>query len=167
MPATAPSETLSRSIRMIYGVAALAPTGVAVAAVLLGSTADLEWYRSLLLPSFDPPLWLADMLWVLVELIIAYAFFRVLCRPDWMPDRPGAIRAFAVQAVLAILWPLVFFAPRSPAAGAVAMSLLLIGTMRTGWLFGAVDRKAGVLLMLGVAWIAFETLLMLSIYIRN
>ncbi len=152
---------------MLYGVAAAAPSAAAIAALVLGGAADPEWYQSLLVPSFDPPFWLSITTWMLVDLAIAYAFYRVLCRPDWMPDRARAIRAFAVQAGLAILWPAIFFASRSPAAGAVAMAMLLVAMLSAGRLFGAIDRKAGVLLLLGGVWVGFETLLMVSIFIRN
>lgn len=167
MPAPVSSATPSRSTRLLYGAGALASASAAIVALGLAAMANADWYETLLVASFDPPLWVSVPLWSLVDLALAAAFYRVLCRPDWMPDRRAAIRAYATTSLLAILWPAAFFALRSPIAGLVVMLGLMGGVVATGRLFGAVDRRAGLLAVACVLWIGFATLLSLSIAIRN
>ncbi|HEX4765922.1 MAG TPA: TspO/MBR family protein [Lichenihabitans sp.] len=168
-----PSRPLSRRAALprrqaiAYAAAALAPV---LCAMLLGTWAvlpNLGWYATLHRPSFRPPGWLDGPVWALLHLLMAWAFFRVLRRPDWMPDRPAAIRAFLVQIGLDVLWPFAFFAARSPKLGFAAILALLVAVVVCGRRFGQVERVAGWCLVPYGFWIGFAALLNLSIAIRN
>lgn len=166
-PMPAISTSLPRSKALLYAVAAAAPV---VAAFLLGNLAtipNLGWYETLAKPSFNPPNWLFGPAWTVLYLLMAWAFYRVLCQPDYLPDRPGAIRAFLVQIVLNAGWSFAFFAAHSPAAGLVVILALLVAVAVTGRRFYAVDRRAGLCFVPYLLWVGFAAILNLSIYVRN
>lgn len=161
------SAPSARSKVALQAATALAPV---IAAFVLGNLAtfpNLDWYETLAKPSFNPPNWLFGPVWTLLYLLMAWAFYRVLRQPDYVPDRRGAIRAFLVQIVLNAAWSFAFFAAHSPAAGLVVIVALLVAVAVTGWRFYAVDRPAGLSFLPYFMWVAFASTLNLSIYILN
>ena len=105
--------------------------------------------------------------WTLLYLAMAWAFFRILCSPDWMPDRPAAIRAYLVQIALNGLWPIVFFGLRSPRLALGVIAALWIAVAMMIGLFHRIDRTAALVLVPYLLWVSFASLLNLSVYIRN
>ena len=150
-----------------HAIAALTPV---VMAFVLGNVAtipNLGWYETLAKPSFNPPNRLFGPAWTVLYLVMAWAFYRVLRQPDYVPDRRGAIRAFLVQIVLNAAWSFAFFQAHSPAFGLVVILALFIAVAMTGWWFYAVDRPAGLCFLPYGLWVAFASMLNLSIYILN
>ena len=98
---------------------------------------------------------------------MSVAFFRVLCRPDYLPDRPRATRLFLAALLLDAVWSWLFFAGRHPTlALAVAAALAAVAGL-TAWRFTVVDRRAGLLLIPWSLSATFVFLLDLSIALRN
>lgn len=114
-----------------------------------------------------PPPWLAGLGSLALAATIGTALFRVLGRPDYLPDRPGAIRLFIVTLGLDAAWSWLFFAGRHPSAGLVAAAALTVGAAATAWRAAVVDRRAGLLLVPWVLAAGFAFLLDLSIAQRN
>ena len=119
-----------------------------------GSTAasNMRWYAGLLKPTFSPAPWLAGAASVLLAAALVWSFFRVLCRPDYLPDRPAAIRVGHWRVIIGCL--------------AVAAALTAVAASAT-WQFSVVDRRAGLLLVPWVLATGFAFLLDLSIALRN
>lgn len=161
------STPLPRSKLVLNAAAAAVPVAIAFFLGNLATIPNLGWYETLAKPSFNPPNWLFGPAWTVLYLLMAYAFYRVLRQPDYVPDRRGAIRAFLVQIGLNAAWSFAFFAAHSPAAGLVVILALLVAVAVTGWRFHAVDRRAGLCFVPYVVWVAFATTLNLSISIRN
>ena len=169
MPSRPPSrgEPSSRRQASAYAAAALGLVGGAMLLATLAVAPNLAWYASLHRPSFRPPGWLFGPVWALLYLLMAWAFFRVLRRPDWMPDRPAAIRAFLAQIGLNVLWPFAFFAAHSPKLGFAVLLALLVAVIVCGRRFAQVERVAGWCVVPYGVWVGFAALLNLSIAIRN
>ena len=165
MPAL--STPLPRSKVAAYATAAAAPVVLAFVLGNLATIPNLGWYETLAKPSFNPPNWLFGPAWTVLYLLMAWAFYRVLRQPDYVPDRRGAIRAFLVQIVLNAAWSFAFFGAHSPAAGLVVIFTLLVAVAVTGWRFYTVDRRAGLCFLPYLLWVAFTTTLNLSIAISN
>ena len=104
---------------------------------------------------------------LVIAVALAWAFFRVLSRPDYMPDRPSAIRLFLLALGLDVAWCWLFFAGRHPTVALAAAAALAGLVPVTGWRFAAVDRRAGLLLIPWALAAAFAFLLDLSIALRN
>jgi benzodiazapine receptor len=161
------TTSLPRAKLVLFALAALIPVAAAFTISNLTALPNLGWYETLTKPSFNPPNWLFGAMWTLLYLLMAWAFFRVLCRPDWVPDRPAAIRAFLAQIILNAFWSIAFFAAHSPAAGLAAIVALLIAVAITGRLFSLVDRWAGWCFVPYGLWVAFVAAINLSITIKN
>ena len=157
----------SRRTRFGHAVSAVAPVAAAVAFQDGVAAANLRWYAGLVKPDFSPPPWSAAAPSLLLGAALALGFFRVLCRPDYLPDRPAAIRIFLIGLALDAGWSWLFFAGRHPTlALAVAGALAVVATS-AAWHFAVVDRRAGILLIPWTVASAFAFLLVLSITLRN
>lgn len=131
------------------------------------AASNMRWYGGLLKPSFAPPPWLAALTSLILAGTLAWALFRVLCRPDYLPDRPAAIRWFAVALGLDALWSWLFFAGRHPSVALAAAAALAVAALSTAWRFSIVDRRSGLILIPWTLAAAFVFLLDLSIALRN
>ena len=127
----------------------------------------MRWYSGLLKPTFAPSPWLAALASLALAAVLVLAFVRVLSGPDYLPDRPGAIRLFLVTLGLDALWAWLFFAGRHPSAALAASAALALGSVLTAWRCAQVDRRAGLLLVPWVLAAIFALLLDLSIALRN
>ena len=144
-----------------------AVVGAATAWGAVLAAANLHWYAGLLKPALAPPPWLAAVASFALAGLIGAAFYRVLGRPDYLPDRPGAIRLFLACLGLDAAWSWLFFAGRHPTVALAVAAVLTMGAAATAWRFAAVDRRAGLLLVPWVLAAGFAFLLDLSIAQRN
>lgn len=142
-----------------------------VAASLLGSAATVPqiptWYATLAKPPFNPPNWLFAPAWTTLYAMMALSVFRILRLPPGTPDRGGALAAYHVQLGLNLLWSFAFFALQSPLAGLAVILPLLAMILLTIRRFAPLDRISAGLLWPYAAWVAFATLLNLSIWWLN
>lgn len=121
------------------------------------------WYAGLEKPPFNPPNWVFGPVWTFLYVLIAVAGWRI-CRAD---SRSLAMRLWWTQLALNFLWSPVFFSLQSPGLGLIVILALLaaiIGFMRAA---AGVDRIAMWLFAPYLLWVAFATLLNLSIFILN
>jgi len=143
-----------------------------VAASLIGSAVTVPqipaWYAGLAKPVFNPPNWLFAPVWTFLFALMALAAFRVLRLPNGTPGRAQALLAYHVQLVLNVLWSCAFFGLNSPAAGLVAIALLLAAIVWTMRCFAALgDRLSAKLFLPYLAWVSFASLLNASIWWLN
>lgn len=148
-------------------LAAVVP--VAVAAVI-GNLATIPnispWYEGLVKPPFNPPNSVFGPVWTVLYILMAWAFFRVLRSPKGSARR-HAIAFFLAQIALNAAWSVAFFGFHSPAAGLVVILMLVTVLAATIHAFLAVDRIAGGVLVPYLGWVAFATLLNVSIWWLN
>lgn len=128
---------------------------------------NLHWYEGLLKPTFSPGPWLAGVASLLLACTLAAAFFRVLSSPDYLPDRPAAIRFFLIGLAVDVLWSWLFFAGRHPTVALAVAAVLTAIAAAAAWTSSIVDRRAGLLLVPWVLAALFAFLLDLSIALRN
>lgn len=142
-----------------------------VVASLLGSAATVPriptWYATLAKPPFNPPNWVFAPVWTVLYAMMAYSVFRILRLADGTPGRGGALAAYHAQLALNLLWSFAFFSMQSPAMGLAVILPLLATILVTIRLFARLDRISARLLWPYAAWVAFATLLNLSIWWLN
>ena len=131
------------------------------------AVSNMHWYAGLLKPTFAPPPWLAGLASLLLAATLALALFRVLGTPDYLPDRPAALRLFGWALSLDAVWSWLFFGGRHPSVALAAAALLAITVALTAWRFATVDRRAGLMLIPWMLAAGFTFLLDLSIALRN
>ncbi|TKR54351.1 tryptophan-rich sensory protein [Allopusillimonas ginsengisoli] len=138
--------------------------------VLTGATALVgsqflpgAWYAGLEKPFFNPPNWVFAPVWSLLYIMMAVAGWRIWrrCGVD------TAIVLWAVQLVLNGLWSWVFFGLHRTGLGLIDIGVLLVLIALTTISFMRRDRVAGYLMLPYLAWVAFASILNLSLWLLN
>ncbi len=149
-------KTLLIHLLFVAGVVALG---------LLSGLTNLPgtWYQSLQKPVFNPPAWIFGPVWSTLYVLIGVAGARIWLRA------PGstAMRLWFLQLILNIAWSPAFFGAQSPVAGLVVIVPMLLAVL--GFIVAArpLDRIAAWLFVPYALWVAFATVLTLSIVLLN
>ncbi len=141
--------------------------GLATAWQAATAASNMQWYSGLLKPTFAPPPWLAGLALVLLAATLSRALFRVWSTPDYLPDRPLALRLFFLALSLDAVWSWLFFGGRHPSVALVAAAALALAAALTVWRVAIVDRRAGLILVPWMLATGFVFLIDLSIALRN
>ena len=116
------------------------------------------WYAGLVKPSFSPPNWVFAPVWTALFLLMGVALAVVWQRKDH-PEAPAALRWFAIQWMLNVLWSVAFFGLHSPLLGLVDIVVLWVAIVVTILRFRRISRPAAWLLAPYIAWVSFALIL--------
>jgi tryptophan-rich sensory protein len=164
------SDSTSDS-RLRAGLALLGWVLLAQLAGVVGSLATLSaidgWYATLVRPALAPPNWVFGPVWTTLYALMGVAGWLVSRAPVEERLRRLAYLSFAVQLVLNAAWSFVFFGAEAigPALGVIVV--LLAAILVNAALFYRVDRRAGLLLVPYLAWVAFATYLNYGFWTLN
>jgi tryptophan-rich sensory protein len=132
----------------------------------LASARAGDFYLGLQRPGWAPPAWLFGPTWTALYVLMAGAAWLV-----WrVRERRGARRAlmlYGVQLALNALWPWLFFAWRRGGAAFVEVVVLLTAIAATTVAFARVRRRAAVLLVPYLLWVAYAAALTWSVWRLN
>jgi tryptophan-rich sensory protein len=121
------------------------------------------WYAGLAKPNFNPPGWVFAPVWMVLYGLIAVAGWSV-----WRWDQRGwPMKLWWVQLLLNFLWTPIFFAAHQIGLALVIILLLLgviLAFIATAW---REDRLAAWLFLPYAAWVAFASVLNVSIFALN
>ncbi|MBP1851419.1 TspO/MBR family protein [Rhizobium halophytocola] len=146
----------------------LVPAAFVVVVVALGIASGLSnapggWYEGLAKPAFNPPAFLFPPVWTLLYVLIGLAGARIWLRAP----KSAAMQFWFGQLLLNLLWTPAFFGLHSLVLGLVVIVCLLLSIFAFIGLARPIDRVASLLFLPYAAWVAFATLLNLSILILN
>lgn len=152
-----------RTPRALILLAVFLAVVIGVGALIGISTAPGEWYASLQKPAFNPPNWLFGPVWFALYVLIAIAGWRTFLR------EPGgaAMKFWYGQMALNWLWSPTWFALHWlwPAfAVIIAILALILAFIAQSW---REDWISAWLFVPYAAWVAFASLLNLSIAVLN
>ncbi len=140
---------------LCFGVSALG--GVAA------RSAAAEWYPALRKPSWTPPGWVFGPVWTLLYSALALAGFLA-----WRGGRARrAPLVYLAQLALNLAWPWLFFVAHRPGPALAAILLLCAAIAATIVAFWRVDKRAALLLVPYLAWVAFAAALNHAIWKLN
>ncbi len=143
----------------------LCTTATAVLGGLASARAG-DFYLALRRPGWAPPAWTFGVVWTALYVLMAAAAWLV-----WRARaRRGARHAlilYGLQLALNALWPWLFFAWRRGGAAFGEVVLLLGVVGATVFAFGRVRRRAAVLLLPYLLWVAFASALTLAVWKLN
>ncbi len=124
-------------------------------------------YKALIQPPLAPPSWVFPVVWTLLYILMGIAAYRV-CRSR-APERikKEALTLYAIQLVVNILWPILFFNLEAFLFAFLWLVLLVALIIVTMSRFSRIDKGAEWLLVPYLAWTAFAGYLNLSIYLLN
>lgn len=118
------------------------------------------WYASLAKPPFNPPNWVFAPAWTLLYVMIAVAGARSY-------ERASGFALWSAQMALNFAWTPAFFLLHRPTFALAIVAALLIVILvfiRARW---TADRVSALLFVPYAAWVAFATLLNVSIVVLN
>lgn len=123
--------------------------------------ADTGWIDQ---PWFFPPGIVFPVVWTTLFTLMGVAVFLVWREGTENRGVRVALTAFGVQFALNLAWTPVFFGLQRPDLGLVVIILLLVAVAATVVAFDRVDRRAAVLLLPYLVWVAFAGVLNYAIY---
>jgi translocator protein len=123
------------------------------------------WYASLAKPSFSPPNWIFAPVWTLLYVMMGISVFLVWEKRD--VGRRHAIKIFAIQLMLNLLWSVLFFYLRSPLAAFNEIIVLWFSIIMTIYFFYRISKPAAYLLAPYLLWVSFAAALNFAIYALN
>ncbi|CDZ35173.1 tryptophan-rich sensory protein [Neorhizobium galegae] len=150
---------MSKTVVMIVFIVAC----VALGALSGASNVPGEWYQSLDKSFFNPPGWIFAPVWTVLYVLIGVALSET-----WYDENNGRrLVLFAIQAALNLLWSPAFFGLQSPVLGLVVIVPLLVSILLFIAASWRENRRPAWLFVPYALWVAFATLLNLSIVILN
>jgi tryptophan-rich sensory protein len=123
--------------------------------------ADTGWIDQ---PWFFPPGIVFPVVWTALFSLMGVALFLVWREGTESREVRLALAAFGAQFVLNLAWTPVFFGLRRPGLGLVVILLLVVAVAATVAAFDRVDRRAAILLLPYLVWVAFAGVLNYAIY---
>lgn len=124
------------------------------------------WYAGLAKPSWNPPGELFGPVWTLLYAMMAVAAWLVWREGGWKAQKP-ALRWYLVQWALNALWTPIFFGLHRPGLAFVEILILDLAVLATLMAFWRVRQAAGLLLVPYALWVAFATVLNVTIWRLN
>ena len=152
------------SVALVVCVAALWAGGALTRPELAG------WYAGLAKPAFTPPGQVFAVVWPVLFLMMAAAWWRASLAADgfWSIRRMRlASGLFLLQIVLNVGWSALFFRLHAVDWAFVEIVVLLLAVAATTRAFWGLSRAAGLLLLPYLAWVGFAVVLNLRIWQLN
>lgn len=152
-----------RSPRTLVVTAIFIALVVGVGAVIGINTGPDAWYETLTKPPFNPPNWLFGPVWFTLYVLIGIAGARVFLRDASSP----AMFLWGAQMLLNWAWSPTWFSLHLlwPAFAIIITILaLIIAFIVVNW---NRDRPSALMFLPYAAWVAFASMLNLSIAILN
>ena len=137
-------------------------------ALLGGAATDVgPWYQSLHQPPWKPPDWAFGPVWTVVYATTGWAGVRAWRRMRGAIDRGWFALACGINALLNVLWSVLFFSFRRPDWALVEGLALWLSVVWVTVLMWRVDRKAAGLMIPHLLWVAVAVALNASTLALN
>ncbi len=139
---------------------AVAAGAALVVAALGGAATDIgPWYLGLRKPHWQPPDWLFAPAWTAIYALTALAGLRAWRAAPDLAGRGWVLVAYAANALLNVLWSLLFFTLHRPDWALAEVVALWLSVALLIVVSARLDRTAGWLLAPYLAWVAFAGVL--------
>lgn len=125
------------------------------------------WYATLNKPAFSPPNWVFGPVWTVLYVLMGISLYLIISNRAHVTSRNRAVRMFAVQLILNVVWSLFFFGLHSPFLAfltVIALWVMIFLTMRA---FLKINKISGWLLVPYLVWVSFASVLNLAIVFLN
>ena len=147
---------------------ALAAAFALLVALIGGLATDIgPWYRNLHKPSWQPPDWLFGPVWTTIYALAATAGVRAWEGARDVRGRDSVLAAFMGNAVLNVVWSLLFFRLHRPDWALIEVVALWSSIVVLIAVTRRHDRIAPWLLAPYLAWVSFASFLNLTIVRLN
>jgi translocator protein len=152
--------------QVMGAVLLLALTFLAAALGSLGSINAGDFYQQLEQPSWAPPAWLFGPVWTVLYCMMAAAAFLVW-RSRPLAQTSPVLGLYVFHLALNVLWTWLFFVWQSGLWAFIEILLLLALIIWLVLRFRHYSKVAAALLLPYLAWVAFASLLSLTLWRMN
>lgn len=128
---------------------------------------DKGMYENLIKPSFSPPGWVFPIVWSILYLLMAIAFYRIWLSGKVGKDVRKAMKYYFIQLGLNLIWTVIFFRFKLYGLAFIELLLLLIFILITTFKFYKIDKIAGLLMIPYIIWVSFAAVLNYAIWMFN
>lgn len=150
----------------IWTISIVVVITIAVAAAGAMATELGPWYAELKKPQWQPPDWLFGPAWTLIfTLAAAAAVISYTHASD--SGKTAVIAVFVINAVLNILWSVLFFKLRSPMMALYEVTLLWLSIVSIMVVVMPHSRLAALLVVPYLLWVSFAGFLTYTIVKLN
>jgi len=166
MPKSHPKEKVTKrkvpEILKIFGFVILCLV-IGVIGGLFTKTGPGAWYSNLHKPSFNPPNWIFGPVWTVLYILMGIALYFAV------KNKVGskAIKIFAIQLLLNLLWSVLFFGLNNTLLASIEVIILLGFIFWTIKAFYDKSKVSSYLLIPYALWSSFATILTLAIFVLN
>lgn len=154
-----------KEIKTLFGSILLAEAVGFLAGLLTQNS--MQNFQKLVKPAFSPPGWIFAPVWGVLYLFMGIAAWLVWQSNAPQAEKKSALTAYIVQLVINFTWPLVFFTLELYGVAFFVILLLLLMVVYTTLKFYDINEIAGYLMVPYVIWLAFATILNLTIWLLN
>ncbi len=139
--------------------------GFVVGAGLLAGVSNMpgDWYQSLEKPFFNPPSWLFGPVWTTLYVLIGVAGARIWQRAP----KSAAMQLWFAQMAFNLMWSPAFFGLQNPELALAVIAGMLVTIIAFMVKAKPIDRLSTLLFVPYLAWVAFASVLNLSIALMN
>jgi tryptophan-rich sensory protein len=149
---------------MVVAIAAPLFLGQIVGAIQ--GTETLDWFKILKKPSWCPPIPAFPIVWTTLYCFMGYASYLVWTYGGF-DAQSGPLLIYALQLLLNLAWPLIFFKQKKLKLAMVENLALLVTASLTANSFWRVDRLAGKLMIPYIIWLVLANALNFNILSNN
>ncbi|GAO14407.1 uncharacterized protein UV8b_02613 [Ustilaginoidea virens] len=162
-----PSITIPTAVFKHQAASVLLPIALGTAVGFGTRPAETQkTYLDLKQPPLRPPPWLFGPVWTVLYGLMGYAAHRAatvglspLSSPSTVQTTLQSMTLYSVQLGLNLLWMPLFFVAKRPVAATIDIVGLVGLNGYLAYLWGSVDRTAGLLQLPYLGWLGFATYL--------
>lgn len=125
------------------------------------------WFQSLSQPSWRPPGWLFGPVWTVILALVVMSFAMAWGQAGELGQQRRLIAAFGVNALLNVLWNVLFFQMRRPDLALLEIALLFLSIAVMMAVTARLSALSALLLAPYALWVAFAAVLNLEIIRLN
>ena len=149
---------------LIIGVVIPLAVGGLSALVTRGSMESFEMINK---PPLSPPGILFPIVWTILYVLMGVASYFVYVSDTARGTKRVALALYGLQLFFNFFWSVLFFNLEAYLAAFVWLVVLWILIVATTFLFYAISKKAGYLMLPYILWVSFAGYLNLAIYFLN
>jgi tryptophan-rich sensory protein len=124
------------------------------------------WYKTLKRGAVSPPDWVFGPVWTTLFLLMGISLYLVWTKEN-VEGKKLAIWIFGIQLSLNVIWSLLFFGLHRPDLALIEIFVLWLVILVNFFVFFAISKPAGLLLVPYLAWVSFAIYLNYSIWRLN
>jgi translocator protein len=128
--------------------------------------APVEWYESIVKPSWNPPNWLFGPVWSALYTMMGIAAW-IVWKDYGFSGAKKAITLFLIQLILNGLWSQIFFGMQEIGWAFIEILFLLTAIIATTILFFEKNKIAGWFMVPYLLWVSFASVLNGTIWWLN